>query len=174
MSHELTKMDERELHQIAREINEREKVIESLKGKTESMASQAVNEAILQGRSLAKAKARVPHGDWSGWLAIQCPLISDRTARRYMALAAKWPHVADLKEAESLRAALALCDMEGVSPNQNPAKQTSEDMRTLDLFTRATKYISDHPLDRYPPTTLDEIRRELEPTAKALWPERFV
>src|SRR3990167_4407011 len=38
------------------------------------------------GAWLTAAKDKCEHGDWLPWLAKKCPEITDRTARKYMAL----------------------------------------------------------------------------------------
>jgi hypothetical protein len=52
---------------------------------------QAVNDvashAVAAGRALNEARKHVPHGQWADWLSRYCGEISDRHARRYMALA---------------------------------------------------------------------------------------
>ena len=50
------------------------------------MALHIVQSAMEAGDLLTKAKAAVAHGEWAQWLEVNCKL-SDRTARRYMALA---------------------------------------------------------------------------------------
>lgn len=53
-------------------------------------SAKATRHAIRAGQLLIEAKAAVPHGGWLAWLSDNCRL-SERTAQRYMRLAAKVP-----------------------------------------------------------------------------------
>src|SRR4051794_22624673 len=69
----------------------------------EREARSAVMHAIRCGEALTAAKAKVPHGEWLPWLAANFRA-DERTARRYMQLAANRTRVADLG---TVRGALA-------------------------------------------------------------------
>jgi hypothetical protein len=77
---------------IAREINASEARIEALK-------ARAVEEAVVQGNLLAKAKAALPHGQFTPWLQANCH-VTPVQARKYMRLAAG---VAGLPEPDRAR-----------------------------------------------------------------------
>lgn len=47
----------------------------------------AVQHAMAAGEALIEAKVLLPHGEWTEWLASNCPSVSGRTARLYMQLA---------------------------------------------------------------------------------------
>jgi Protein of unknown function (DUF3102). len=69
----------------------------------------AVEHACICGRLLRQAKERVGHGGYLIWLAANCH-ISERQARNYMLIAARWDKVksalsADLTLAQALRIA---------------------------------------------------------------------
>ena len=166
----LTKLEQRDLHALAKAINDRETTIRQLRGKTEDFAGQTITEAMLQGRDLIKARASIPHGDWMNWLAVQCPLLNDRMARRYIQVASNWTRV---QNAGSLRAALLICEETGAEDSTAPAKKTPADLQALYLFSRASKYVSQHPLGKCPTEVLDAMRERLEPVVRTLWPERF-
>lgn len=49
-------------------------------------AGEAINHAIEAGKLLMRVKARLPHGEFGGWLGKNLE-VTDRQARRYMAAA---------------------------------------------------------------------------------------
>ena len=73
-------------------------------------AQEAVNHAKRSGDALNEAKTLVTHGEWGDWLARNFEG-SERTAQRYMRLAASWPAIeAKTSRASdlSIRAALSM------------------------------------------------------------------
>jgi len=56
-------------------------------------AESALAHARRAGELLIEAKAAQPHGAWLPWLSKHCSTISDRTARRYMQVATRWPEL---------------------------------------------------------------------------------
>lgn len=163
------------LHAIARRINSREDTLEAIKGQAVGVANQAICEAMLQGQDLIAAKAECSHGDWCSWLAVHCPKVSRRTAKRYMALALKGPRVAQIDQAQSLREAMALCEMEGMDSDVAPkeTKQWPPYMQALQRLARCLDVVTDNPITNWPGEGVDELRQQLQPIATQLWPERF-
>ncbi|MDB6027537.1 MAG: hypothetical protein JWM68_3760 [Verrucomicrobiales bacterium] len=84
------------LEQLAKEIRSLHDNTERLSVFAKSKCNEAVAEAILCGKAINEAKKLVGHGQFAKWLKKNCPKISDRTARRYMALANR-SHVSVLK-----------------------------------------------------------------------------
>ena len=74
-----------ELKNIAKEIHDREEVIQSLKKQAELKINETVSEVILQGASLNDAKSKVK-GSWDDWRDANCR-ISKGAAIRYMKVA---------------------------------------------------------------------------------------
>lgn len=168
MTREITRLDQRELHNIAKAINEREEAICALRDKAVGAANATVAEAVLQGQDLKKAKGRVPHGLWQDWLKANCPLISYRTAARYMAIAEKMPRVADFNQVDSLRSAMVLCEVEGLSES-GASKKLGEDLQAVYLISRMANkvvdYLEAHPLERIfamNPAAQAEMRKDAE------------
>lgn len=50
-------------------------------------ANDVASHAIAAGRALNEARKHVAHGQWADWLSRYCGEVTDRHARRYMALA---------------------------------------------------------------------------------------
>ena len=173
MQHEITKLDSLELHSLAQSINNREPTILALRDKTEEMASQAVAEAVLQGQDLLAARAKIPKGLWLDWLAANCTAVKKSTAYSYMSLALHWPNFQQIGNATSLRAALLLCERNDPDRKTDKSKACPAFVQTIYLFSRATKFLRKHPIATCPVETQDKLRTELEPTARALWPDRF-
>jgi hypothetical protein len=63
-------------------------------------ARNVVVKAISAGLLLKEAKGKVPHGEWLSWLDEHCEL-SERTAHRYMQLAANKSKIDDALRGKS-------------------------------------------------------------------------
>lgn len=81
------------LNDFAREIN-------ATHGMAKAHAEMAVVLAVRVGLLCVQAKEIVGHGKFGEWMASECPDITDRTARKYMALAIKSESGSDLPCAE--------------------------------------------------------------------------
>lgn len=162
-----------QLTALARRIKSREETIEALRARTLQGVYQSLAEVVLQGEDLIKVKALCPHGNWLPWLRVNCPKLSERRAQRYMALARKAPRAADLSEADSLRSALALCDMEGDSSGPQQPKRWPPFMEAIGRLSKLVGFVNRFPITQWPSDGLDKFRDELKPVASLLWPERF-
>lgn len=174
MTKELTKTDQRELHTIAKSINDRQEAIELLKSKVYDTGAQAGIEIVLQGQELIKAKKMVPSGQWQDWIAGHCPRISVRTAQHWMKIAIDPQRVALLKSGVPSRELFgAMVDRSEKNGTDKPAKSCTDYLQTLYLCTRWIKHVRDHPLESCPEETREELRRELHPVVARLWPDKF-
>lgn len=171
MTKELTKVDQRELHTLAKSINDREASIQQLRSRTEDAASITVAEAKLQGRELLQAKARLPHhGLWLQWLAANCPLVKARQATNYMRVA---KDIEISTGADSIKATLRMIsDRERLS-GECQKKIMPDYLRSLYLCSQWTDFVSKKPMDSYPEETKSEMRKELGPVVTLLWPDKF-
>lgn len=88
----------------------------------ESSYNDALAYALDAGDTLILAKEQCHHGSWQKWLGDEFEM-SDRTARRYMALAAKRTHVADLG---SVRAAVGYLTEHADSTTKEAAEEAQE------------------------------------------------
>jgi hypothetical protein len=158
---------------LARRINDREEAIEALRRQSVNKVNETLAEVLLQGQDLIEIKARCAHGNWQSWLRANCPKLSLRSAQRYMALAAKAPGVERLTESDSLRAALALCDLEGADQKSGP-KQWPPYMEAIGRLSKLVGFVTRFPVTQWPDEGLDKFREELQPIAALLWPDRFV
>src|SRR5260221_10456434 len=68
-------------------------------------ARNVVGKAISAGLLLKEAKGKVPHGEWLSWLDEHCEL-SERTAHRYMQLAANKSKIEDAFRGKSATMAI--------------------------------------------------------------------
>jgi hypothetical protein len=161
-----------QLISMAREINEREDTIQSMKEKTLAAAHTWIAEVCPQGQSLLKAKSLLTHGLWMDWLRIHCPNISQWTANAYMRVAANLGRIPNLEESVSLRAALALCVKQG-DPVAKPAKSWPPYLEALGRVSKFTALVTKNPLADWPQEGRDKLREELEPVVVELWPEEF-
>ena len=69
---------------IAQEINTAHELARTAQKRSLEAARQC-------GELLTTAKREIGHGRWRSWLREHCPQISERTASRYMRVAARWP-----------------------------------------------------------------------------------
>ena len=96
---------------------------------SQSKASEAVQHAINCGLMLLQVKAGLAHGEWLPWLKQQQEAgaieFTERTASKYMKVAANRNHGSDLIEAPSIRAALEL-----LSEDKAATDQTALDLET--------------------------------------------
>jgi hypothetical protein len=162
-------MSNNELFTIARRINDREKVIEQLRSKTETVASTVVAEALLQGCDLLAAKAQVKFGEWESWLRAHCPR-SIRNAQRYMRLAMNHPRIAE--GTNSLRAALALCETNEEHDKGEP-KRWPAYIQAIGRLGKLSEFVEHNPISNWPVEGRDKFKEDLEPLARQLWPERW-
>lgn len=161
------------LTQLAKTINEREETIELAKTHTIKAAAAAVTEALLQGRELIQAKSLCPRGQWEAWLQMNCPRIGLRSAQRRMALAFQLPKNPQLTEAGSLRAALALCEMEGLEKEQTEPRRWPPYLEAINRLGKLALYFDRFPIDKWPEVGVEKFKADLEPIARRLWPEKF-
>jgi len=135
-----------------------------------SMGKRSLDAAIKCGELLLKAKEAVKHGDWSEWLAKNCPDIADRTARTYMQLAdpdnkdklddAKRSRGADLGVGAA-RAALAKPKTQAEKDQAKArakAAKTAKETAIKDAIKAASASIEDQLRDLAP----DEVLKALE------------
>jgi hypothetical protein len=160
--------NQHQLYQLAREINHREKTLQEHRHKTVNAASEWMCEVVLQGYALLKAKASMPHGMWSEWLRIQCPLVTQWTANAYMRVAANWGQVKKLDEAMSLRAALALCTAEPNDVADGNTKSFPPFLEAISRIGKLTAYIAKHPLGEWPAEGREKLREMIRPIAQEL------
>lgn len=162
-----------ELANLARRINGREQAIEAMRLRTIKSVNETLCEVLLQGQDLIKSKAHCHHGAWLYWLAANCPKISLRRAQRYMSLADKAESIPNLREADTLRAALALCDLEGESSDDKKARGWPAYQEAILRLSKLRGYVDRNPIQSWPREGLEKFREDLEPIARSLWPERF-
>lgn len=172
MTKELTKVDQRELHTLAKSINDREQSITQLKGRVSDVSGQAVTEAILQGDELSKVKHMLDHGMWLPWLKVHCPMIGERMAQKYIRLAEKYalnPNLnSDLDQCRSIDEALGLF-ANSKQLESGVVKKMTEDMQALYLVNRMSvrvvDYLTSHPLEDIVarnPSAYVEMRKDTE------------
>ncbi len=162
-----------DLSALSRRIRQRQEAIDSLERHTADQAAAWLREIIIQGQDLLRAKAERKHGDWQDWLAANCPKTSYIKATRYMRVASNASRFKDLDNIQSLRQALALCD--STEPEQDrPAKRWPMYLEAITRVSKFIGYVQRCPITQWPETGRAKLRKELEPVAVELWPERFV
>jgi hypothetical protein len=97
----IERMDD--LRGLAASIREHHEGTECLKVKAGDLARRAMNEALLCGMALRRARGFFkPRAGWLRWLNGNCPELSHDTARNYMAIASYYERVRDISEFRSL------------------------------------------------------------------------
>lgn len=169
-----------QLTQIAREINEREEVIDLQRRRLAEAGSSLLCEVIFQGEALLKVKQILKHGDFMPWVATHCPLISHATANTYMRLHWKFANSTKEKQAQVLDAAsmreamLLLCAPE--KPTEGEAKKAPSWphwLQCTNFVGKFAKILKSNPLEKWPPEGRENLRVLLEPVAAQVWPEKF-
>jgi hypothetical protein len=157
---------------LARRINEREKDIEALRKLAIEKVNDTLREVLLQGQDLIEMKSRCRHGTWLNQLRVTCPMVSERRAERYMALARSVANGASVDEAQSLRSLLAICGMEGEEERQEPKRWPSY-LEAIGRLSKVVGYVTKFPVAQWPSEGVDKFREQLFPIARELWPDKF-
>jgi hypothetical protein len=138
-----------ELVQVATEI-----------ARAHAAATEAASSALEHGRRagelLIQAKAALPHGAWLPWLTEHCPMISERTARAYMAVARRWPAIEaerDRQRVADLPLRQALAFLAEPRPAVLPASSPDE---WTDRF-RTSRETIEHAVRQYLETERDFV-----------------
>jgi len=114
---------------------------------------------------LLQQKESLGHGSWLDWLEANLPEISDRTARKYMALA-KRNHGSVLNDATSLRQAYLTTGILPMpvekSTKPDPNKGWVKYVRFIDGFRLwFNKRMEDDPLDTWPENARRVLKNDL-------------
>ena len=155
------------LQALARQINDREEILDSYRSKIEETLRPAAAEIILQGQALIDAKARLKHGEWLPWLKAHCPKISAHTAARYMKRATKetlsyYCHV--------------LCDTEEEHTATTGSSQWLPHIESFGKLNRFLSSLSKCPIDAWPEPAIDSACEQLAPLyseLRKLRPDKF-
>lgn len=118
------------LTQLAGEITDLYLSAEHKAKRAFETAGDAVNDALLCGKKLNEAKARLKHGEWLPWLRENCPEISEDKSERYRALANS-AHDRNLEACASLRQAYIAC---GILPQPVATVRSNEPIDFKDLL----------------------------------------
>lgn len=151
---------------LAEQIRETFEQANALATDARTVASDAIAKALECGRLLTKQKESLGHGSWLEWLDANVPEISDRTARKYMALA-KRNHGSDLNDMASLRQAYLATGIIPAPAEKEPSpadpnKPWVKFTRFLDGFRLwYNKRIDDNPLDSWPEDSRRVLKNEL-------------
>lgn len=166
--------NETTLQRLAKEIRTHEETIELLKSNVDTRISDALNEAILCGDKLQEAKKKVGHGNWLDWLEQNTKNksgepISERMAQRYMLLSKNATRVSDLASIRKGLAMLTESTTDGSHREPFPLP-----VQAVDFSKRfANKFLPLIKEGKLPEPNRDEMKTNLEPVVRALWPERF-
>ena len=154
-----------ELHGIAAQMRQREDEIQhAVKASREALFG-IVPLIVEQGGAMALVETKL-HGRMAvdDWLAGNVPNLDGNRARKYKRYAQ-----AGVDERQVL--------LLGFTPTTNTNTDTKAERPrwqvALCAFGRLRKFVRDGALDSFDNGKMDAARRELEPVAKKLWPERF-
>ena len=162
-----------QLNALAKAINDSEDTIQLARDQVGDKAKAFLCEISIQGKRLMEAKEMCGHGNFLPWLAAHCPLISDRTARAYMRIAANWQTAADIQNAGSIARALELCEGGQRPDHARPNKSWPAYIEALGRCAKFLGYVQKHPLSNWPIEGQEKLRGTLLPVAVVLWPEKF-
>jgi hypothetical protein len=151
---------------LASQIREAYQNANRLATDARAVASEAIAKALECGNLLIQQKKSLGHGSWLEWLDANLPEVSDRTARKYMALA-KRNHGSNLTDAASLRQAYlttGIIPEPGEKPPAppDPNKPWVRFTRFLDGFRLwFNKRVDEDPLDSWPEDSRRVLKNEL-------------
>ncbi len=151
---------------LALQIREAYQSANQIAGDARAVAAEAISKALECGQLLIQQKEAIGHGSWLQWLDENVPEISDRTARKYMALA-KRNHGSDLNDSASLRQAYLATGIipapEEKSPTPpDPNKPWVRFTRFLDGFRLwYNKRMDEDPVDSWPEDSRRVLKNEL-------------
>ena len=150
----------------------------------ETAAKKAVEHAERCGRALIAIKAKLPHGEWGGWLGQNFDY-SQEHARRFMAIASNSTRVLNLKDATSIREALRMIADDPETPKRlgKPTGEVievaadvpvadqivTEDKPAVEVITavETVKPVAAKPASSPPPPELEVSPPPPEPEAKS-------
>lgn len=128
----------------------------------ERRGRETVQHAIVAGRSLLEAKRQTPHGEWMAFLKSHWNR-SVRHANNYMQIANS-QHAANLEQAGSIRAALAL-----IASESDPEPDTTPDPpEKPDAIEITASEPQEQPEPRQPSVSVKKPREPKEAPAERL------
>lgn len=161
------------LRELKAEINKLHEDITISVERVRAGAKIVMANVALAGKSLLIAKATVRHGEFMDWLSSNCPTLSYDQAAKYMVVARNWESVAALEESTTMREALLLCSGERTKTNGSHREPWPAYLEGVRRITRVMEFVEKHPVTDWPDEGRDELKIQLEPVARALWPEKF-
>lgn len=158
-----------ELAPIGQRIREREEVINA---RLRGMQAEAADLCLLardQGADLllAETKLRMTKAaTLDEWRQCHCPNLSTERVAKYKRVA---------KEGLAGPQLVMLLDDTPHDTNEEQPQRTPPVVyeRVWGAVRNIYRQLRDQPIDRWPPVQVDLTRKELEPLARQLWPERF-
>ena len=128
-------------------------------------ASLAVSKALECGQLLIQQKQAIGHGSWLDWLYANLPELTDRTARRYMALA-KRTHVSDLNDTTMARQAFLTTGILPMPVEKSTKPDPNKPWVRFTRFLRGfrlwyNKRIDENPLDKWEEDSRRILKNEL-------------
>lgn len=128
----------------------------------ERRGRETVQHAIVAGRSLLEAKRKTPHGEWMAFLKSHWNR-SVRHANSFMQIANS-QHAANLEQAGSVRAALALIASES-DPEQDITPEPAEHAEPIEITASEPQ---EQPEPRQPSVSVKKPREPRESPAERL------
>jgi hypothetical protein len=153
-----------ELNDIARQMREREEqILHAIKQSKDTLYS-VVPLIVEQGGATALVETKLGGVmTLDSWLTGNVPSLSTSRAKKYKRYAQ-----AGVDERQVL-----LLGFSGEAPAHVQHEERPRWQVALTAFGRLRKIVRDGALDSFDDGKLTAARRELEPVAKKLWPERF-
>ncbi|MFH1067157.1 MAG: DUF3102 domain-containing protein [bacterium] len=151
---------------LSQEINQAYEESLAFADEVKGRVFDAVNKAVECGQLLCRQKQHLKHGSWLEWLKINCPKVSQETARRYMRLANQ-SHVTDLKDVSNLRQAyiatgvLPLPDKKSKEPDaQTPWVKFTRHLDGFRLWFN--NRVDEAPMETWPEDARRVLKNELK------------
>ena len=155
-----------DLQPIARRLREREEVIAAKKRAVFEHIGELTGLAAEQGQDLLLAKTKLgKHLRWSEWLGAHVPNLPEQQASKYERIATE-----QLRDPRQCVFAFLPPIEKDITPARTPPKVWE---RVWGFVHKVQSALRDAPLEKWPENQVEQTKREIEPVAKALWPEKF-
>lgn len=161
-------MNRNQLLEISRRIKGRTKAIEDLKKSLLDRGHELVCEVRLQGLDLLTVHNQTKRDEWDTWLA---NTMDAHDAKRCMALASSHPRIADLDDIGSMKQALLL--FEQAEAPKELTKTWPAYIMGLSRLSKFRNLLLKVPITQWPQAGVEQLKEDLEPIVKQVWPEKF-
>lgn len=150
-------------------MRDRQESIEGARAAVLQHMATLIHLGSLQGRDCLLSKTKLGKSlRWSEWLQAHIPNLSALDAAKYQRITEE-----QLEDPRQCFFAFFDTTPRRVIESDIPRQRPEPYERAWGLLRKVGKLITDDSLDEWPAEMVNATREEMEPTARALWPDRF-